>query len=149
MTYAKPEQPVLRTPRRRPSPRPRESRKVLTRVAADSVRDMAIAWLTWWVVRKSTRVGANPEERLSGHPPGSATGRASRAARPAPAPNPGAHRGSGLTASFRGAGLRARTPRSQYGGIRRLENGHPSHWRLPSADEIAPRSPRSRCPPRP
>src|SRR5437762_9334517 len=42
MTYAKPEQPVLRTPRRRPTPWPRLLRNVLTRVAADSVREIAI-----------------------------------------------------------------------------------------------------------
>src|SRR5215469_13498814 len=43
MTYAKPEQPVLRTPRRSPVPCPRAARKVLTRSAADSVSEMLIA----------------------------------------------------------------------------------------------------------
>src|SRR6516164_1662103 len=40
MTYAKPEQPVLRTPSRSPVPCPRAARKLLTRSAADSVSEM-------------------------------------------------------------------------------------------------------------
>src|ERR1700733_15152498 len=44
MTYAKPEQPVLRTPRRRPIPVPRATRKLLTRCAADSVSDIDISF---------------------------------------------------------------------------------------------------------
>src|SRR6202011_4398603 len=39
---ANPEHPVLRTPRRRPTPWPRDTRNVLTRLAADSVREIAI-----------------------------------------------------------------------------------------------------------
>src|SRR5215469_15778298 len=42
MTYAKPEQPVLRTPSRSPVPCPRAARKLLTRSAADSVSEMLI-----------------------------------------------------------------------------------------------------------
>src|SRR6516164_3347662 len=40
MTYAKPEQPVLRTPSRSPVPCPRAARKLLTRSAADSVSEI-------------------------------------------------------------------------------------------------------------
>src|SRR3984957_7515156 len=42
MTYAKPEQPVLRTPKRKPTPVPRANKKLCTRCAADSVSDIAI-----------------------------------------------------------------------------------------------------------
>src|ERR1700734_926882 len=41
--YAKPEHPVLRTPRRRPTPCPRAARNALTRCAADSVSEMAMS----------------------------------------------------------------------------------------------------------
>src|ERR1700733_4007159 len=44
MTYAKPEQPVLRTPRRRPAAVARATRKLLTRCAADSVSDIDISF---------------------------------------------------------------------------------------------------------
>src|SRR3569833_1062124 len=43
MTYANPEQPVLRTPSFRPTPCPRADKKVLTRFAADSVNEIAIS----------------------------------------------------------------------------------------------------------
>src|SRR5215469_17085736 len=43
MTYAKPEQPVLRTPSRSPVPCPRAARKLLMRSAADSVSEILIA----------------------------------------------------------------------------------------------------------
>src|SRR6185312_12795697 len=44
MTYANPEQPVLRTPSRSPTPCPRADRKVFTRFAADSVSEIAITY---------------------------------------------------------------------------------------------------------
>src|SRR5882724_2267693 len=68
MTYAKPEQPVLRTPRRRPTPWPRDTRNVLTRSAADSVREIAIVsgdQLRW---NHSTPCTANAEGRPVPHP---------------------------------------------------------------------------------
>src|SRR6185437_3853692 len=43
MTYANPEQPVLRTPSFRPTPCPRADRKVLTRFAADSVNEIVMS----------------------------------------------------------------------------------------------------------
>src|ERR1700738_4647553 len=123
MTYANPEHPVLRTPRRRPTPWPRDTRNVLTRLAADSVREIAIVsgdQLRW---NHSTPVAANAEDKPVPHLRPPAAGRGSRPGRRGFSPIP-----SGLpTAKLRGACPAAPSPsmrlQPEYGGIHTLENG--------------------------
>src|ERR1700704_4287033 len=126
MTYAKPEQPVLRTPRRRPTPCPRDTRNVLTRLAADSVREIAIVsgdQLRW---NHSTPVAANAEGKPVLHLRPPAAGRVSRRGRRGFSPSPSGR----PTAKLRGACLAAPSPSNwlqpEYGGNRTLENGRPS-----------------------
>src|ERR1700730_1695549 len=91
MTYANPEHPVLRTPRRRPTPWPRDTRNVLTRLAADSVRDIAIVsgdQLRW---NHSTPCTANAEGSPVPHPRLPADDRVFRSARCGLSPNPWAY----------------------------------------------------------
>src|SRR6202022_51567 len=141
MTYAKPEHPVLRTPRRRPTPWPRDTRNVLTRLAADSVREIAIVsgdQLRW---NHSTPCTANAEGRPVPHPRSPAGDRVSRSARCGSSPNPWAY----PAAKPRGVDPAALSPSMpllpEYGGIRTLENGHPSQRRPQPANESE-----SRCP---
>src|SRR5712672_3402166 len=106
MTYAKPEQPVLRTPRRRPTPCPRDTRNVLTRLAADSVREIAIVsgdQLRW---SHSTPVRANAEGTPAPHLRPPAIDRVFRSGRCGFSPNPQAY----PAAKLRGVGPAAVSP---------------------------------------
>src|SRR6266702_7309529 len=126
MTYANPEQPVLRTPRRRPTPWPRDTRNVLTRLAADSVREIAIVSADQLRWNHSTPVTANAEGKPVPHLRPPAADRISRSARCGFAPNPWAY----PAAKPRGVGPAAPSQSMrllpEYGGIRTLENGRPS-----------------------
>src|SRR5882724_5091067 len=139
MTYAKPEQPVLRTPRRRPTPCPRETRNVLTRLAADSVREIAIVSADQLRWNHSTPVAANAEDRPVPHPRPRAGDPVFRSEHRGSSPNPRAYPAAGP----RGAGLAAvstsMTLLPEYGGIRTLENGRPSQPRPQRANETESR----------
>src|SRR5882724_8210165 len=141
MTYAKPEQPVLRTPRRRPTPCPRDTRNVLTRVAADSVREIAIVSgdpLRW---NHSTPVPANAEGKPVPHPRSPAIDPVFRAEHCGSSPNPWAY----PAAKPRGVGPAAVSPSMpllpEYGGNRTLQNGRPSQPHPQPANESESRRP--------
>src|SRR3984893_6694485 len=143
MTYANPEHPVLRTPRRRPTPWPRDTRNVLTRLAADSVRERPLVsgdQLRW---NPSTPVRANAEGTPAPHLRSPANGRVFRSERCGFSPNPQAY----PAARLRGVGTAAVSPSIQlppeYGGIRTLEKWRPSQPRPQPANGSE-----SKCPDR-
>src|SRR5260370_8492833 len=141
MTYANPEHPVLRTPRRRPTPWPRDTRNVLTRSAADAVREIAIGsgdQLRW---NHSTPVAANAEGRPVRHLRPPAGDRVFRSERRGLSPN----RWGNPAARPPGVGPATLSPsmplQPEYGGIRTLENGRPSQPRPRQANESESRGP--------
>src|SRR6185312_11070645 len=134
MTYANPEQPVLRTASLRPSPDPREARNVRTRLAAASVSEMAILNFDPPPYAEFHTRSAHPRER--------GAARASRPAPRAPGPTPPAYREHPARGADPAGEQRSTPPPLEYADIRAPQSVRLSQCLRRASSESAPRLPR-------